>query len=199
MQSRLAATATRSSWVFSLANNQALRRGFASAAAGRTADPAIHSGEGQENVVDADTEKQETEHKPSKETGPFAPPRTPYATSLEEVSCAGLDGTPWPEDNEQEQSDRERQVEDDKEYYKHRKASPLSEIEVADTRKPITRETDALGYGVDIEAIGWRPEQLDTAEEALRRAIEIFRQNAMRGDPDAPHSRVLREVRGEWF
>jgi hypothetical protein len=179
-------------------------------------------------VVDADTEKQETEHKPSKETGPFAPPRTPYgssprlefnvlnqpldpiiqqerrhchaaATSLEEVSCAGLDGTPWPEDNVQEQSDRERQVEDDKEYYKHRKASPLSEIEVADTRKPITRETDALGYGVDIEAIGWRPEQLDTAEEALRRAIEIFRQNAMRGDPDAPHSRVLRELRGEWF
>ncbi|GMY17025.1 hypothetical protein FCV25MIE_12264 [Fagus crenata] len=81
MQSRLAATATRSSWVFSLANNQALRRGFAPAAAGRTADPAIHSGEGQESVADADTERQETEHKPRKETGPFAPPRTPYGSS----------------------------------------------------------------------------------------------------------------------
>ena len=44
MQSRLAATATRSSWVFSLANNQALRRGFASASAGREveAGPAVH-------------------------------------------------------------------------------------------------------------------------------------------------------------
>ncbi|KAK9983831.1 hypothetical protein SO802_033356 [Lithocarpus litseifolius] len=250
MQSRLAGTATRWSWVLSQANNkQALRRGLASALAGRTADPAIHSGEveagpavhyrkpeGQENVVDADTENQEIELKPSKETGPLVPPGTPYgygspsrlestglsqasnpitqqkrsrshghATSLVEVSCAGLDGTPWPEEVEKEQSDRERQAEDDREYYKHHKASPLSEIKMVDTRKPITRVTDGtadaskfeVGGGGDV--IGWRPEQLDTAEEALKRAVQIWRQNAMRGDPDLPHGRVLRELRGEWF
>ena len=46
MQSRLAGTATRWSLVLSQANNkQPLRRGLASASAGRTADPAIHSGE----------------------------------------------------------------------------------------------------------------------------------------------------------
>ncbi|KAK7846783.1 uncharacterized protein LOC112034947 [Quercus suber] len=244
MQSRLAGTATRWPWVLSQANKkQALRRGLASASAGRTADPAIHSGEveagpavhyrkpeGQGNVVDADTENQEIELKRSKETGPLVPPGTPYsygspprlestglsqasnpitqqkrshATSLEEVSCAGLDGTPWPEEIEKEQSDRERQAEDDTEYYKHRKASPLSEIKMVDTRKPITRVTDgtadASKFEVGGDVIGWRPEQLDTAEEALKRAVQIWRQNAMRGDPDLPHGRVLRELRGEWF
>ncbi|KAL4603461.1 hypothetical protein ACB092_10G126000 [Castanea dentata] len=246
MQSRLAGTATRWSWVLAQANNkQALRRGLASALAGRTADPpnAIHSGEveagpahavhyrkpeGQGNVVDADTENQEIELKPSKETGPLVPPGTPYgspprlestglsqasnpitqqkrshshshATSLEKVSCAGLDGTPWPEEIEKEQSDRERQAEDDREYYKHHKASPLSEIKMVDTRKPITRVTDASKFEVGGDVIGWRPEQLDTAEEALLRAVRIWRQNAMRGDPDLPHGRVLRELRGEWF
>ena len=177
--------------------------------------------------MDADTENhQEIELKPSKETGPLVPPGTPYsygspprlestglsqasnpitqqkrshATSLEEVSCAGLDGTPWPEEKEKEQSDRERQAEDDREYYKHHKASPLSEIKMVDTRKPITRVTDASKFEVGGEVIGWRPEQLDTAEEALKRAVQIWRQNAMRGDPDLPHGRVLRELRGEWF
>lgn len=173
-----------------------------------------------------DTGKQETEHKPRTETGPLKPPRIPYASStrlestgglnppsdpiiqqkrrhatssLEEVSCcAGLEGTPWPKDKEEEQRDRE--------YYKHHKASPLSEIKLVDTRKPITRATDGTAdadgdgdEGLASDVIGWRPEQLDTAEEALRRAAEIFRQNAMRGDPDLPHSMVLRELRGEWF
>lgn len=174
--------------------------------------------------MDADTENQET--------GPLVPPGTPYgslprlesaglsqasnpitqqkrshshshATSLEKVSCAGLDGTPWPEEIEKKQSDRERQAEDDREYYKHHKASPLSEIKMVDMRKPITRLTDgtanASKFEVGGDVIGWRPEQLDTAEEALLRAVRIWRQNAMRGDPDLPHGRVLRELRGEWF
>lgn len=119
--------------------------------------------------------------------------------SLEEVSCVGLDGTPWPKDkDEEEERIREEQKEDNRDYYKHHKASPLSELELADTRKPATRASDSRsGAGGDV--IGWLPEQLDTAEDSLRRATEIWRQNAMRGDPDAPHSRVLRALRGEDF
>ncbi|GLT56233.1 hypothetical protein SLA2020_292930 [Shorea laevis] len=123
---------------------------------------------------------------------------------LEEVSCVGLDGSPWPKDKKEEQKSEREQTLDDRDYYKHHKASPLSGIEVADTRKPITQATDGtaadpLVYGGGRDVMGWRPEQLDTAEEALRRAALIWKQNAMRGDPDSPHGRVLRELRGEWF
>ncbi|KAJ1412582.1 hypothetical protein SESBI_20311 [Sesbania bispinosa] len=117
--------------------------------------------------------------------------------AIEEVSCAGFDGSPWPGD---EDINREEQIEDNREYYKHHKASPLSELEFADTRKPVTRYKDRTadaGRGVDI--IGWLPEQLETADETLNRAAEMWRQKAMRGDPDAPHSRVLRALRGEDF
>jgi len=40
---------------------------------------------------------------------------------------------------------------------------------------------------------------METAEETLMRAAEMWRERAMRGDPDAPHSRVLRALRGEDF
>ncbi|KAM6558905.1 hypothetical protein CsatA_028144 [Cannabis sativa] len=120
--------------------------------------------------------------------------------SLEDTNCAGLDGSPWPNDEGERWSDRAEQEKDDVEYFKHHKASPLSEMEMADTRKPITQATDGTAYhGTSGDVILWRPEQLDTAEEALKRAAEIWRQNAMRGDPDAPHSRVLRALRGEDF
>ncbi|KAB2616343.1 hypothetical protein D8674_022931 [Pyrus ussuriensis x Pyrus communis] len=141
------------------------------------------------------------------------------ATSfLEKVSCVGLDGTPLSIDssNERDMQEKEKSMrdgdrdrkeereEDDREYYKHHKASSLSEVEYADTRKPITRATDGTpdsvsesGAGRDV--VGWRPEQLDTAEEALRRAARIWKENAIRGDPDAPQSRVLRALRGESF
>lgn len=162
-------------------------------------------------------------------TTPFSPPKLPHAQTsrlenpgvsqpvdsynqqkranwtavahvIENVSCAGLDGTPLREQEEKE-SDK---VEEEKEYYKHHKASPLSEIRIADTRKPITRATDGTAYSAEYgpgkDVIGWLPEQLDTAEEALRRATEIWRNNAARGDPETfPHSRILRELRGEWF
>lgn len=122
---------------------------------------------------------------------------------LDSVTCAGFDGSPWPSDDKEgcaERSGRRDHTEDDKDYYKHHKASPLSEIEFADTRKPITRATDGTAdssyYGVP-DIVVWQPEQLDTAEEALLRAARIWRESAMRGDPDAPQSRVLRALRGE--
>jgi hypothetical protein len=123
-------------------------------------------------------------------TGGLNPPSDPIiqqkrrhvTSSLEEVSCcAGLEGTPGLKDKEEEQRvDREEQVEDYREYYNHHKASPLSEIKLVDTRKPITRATDGTAdadehEGLASDVIGWRPEQLDTAEEELRRAAEIFR------------------------
>ncbi|XVE77560.1 hypothetical protein DITRI_Ditri13aG0073100 [Diplodiscus trichospermus] len=128
--------------------------------------------------------------------------RNVSAATLEDVSCVGLDGTPWPESKAKEQSDSKEKVRDNNEYYRHHKAAPLAEIKVADTRKPITRATDGtvaevIQNGRDV--IGWRPEQLDTAEEALQRATRIWKENAMRGIPEAPHSRILRELRGEWF
>lgn len=112
---------------------------------------------------------------------------------IEEVSCAGLDGSPWPEDEN-------KGKEDNKDYYKHNKASPLSEIEFVDSRKPVSRashKTADSGRGIDV--IGWLPEQMLTAEETLLWAAEMWRQRVMRGDPDAPHSRVLRALRGEDF
>ncbi|KAG8389538.1 hypothetical protein BUALT_Bualt02G0239700 [Buddleja alternifolia] len=128
------------------------------------------------------------------------------AAAIDNVSCAEIDISPWPDDEREtkrkEQS--EEQIEDDREYFKHHKASPLSEIEFADTRKPITKATDdtaqndAFGYATG-GVILWRPEQLDTAEDSLHRAAEIFRENAIRGDPDSSHGRVLRQLRGEYW
>ncbi|KAL3725329.1 hypothetical protein ACJRO7_030354 [Eucalyptus globulus] len=173
----------------------------------------------------------EPEHPKARgDSEPFAPPRPPHSTSprlqstpvnnpvepnyqqkrnkapatpLENVSCAGLDGSPWPEGDEENRSrgSRGEADEDDREYFAHHKASPLSEIKFADTRKPITRATDgtadSASYGGAPDVVGWRPEQLDTAEEALIRAARIWKESAMRGDPDAPQSRVLRALRGE--
>ncbi|OMO82050.1 hypothetical protein COLO4_23278 [Corchorus olitorius] len=129
----------------------------------------------------------------------FQQRRSISAEGLNDVSCAGLDGSPWPESKENRQSDRKKQEMDDKEYYSHHKASPLSEIEVADTRKPITRATDGSTAKSGKDVIGWLPEQLDTAEDSLLRANRIWKENAARGIPELPHSRRLRELRGEWF
>ncbi|KAK9280873.1 hypothetical protein L1049_003764 [Liquidambar formosana] len=173
-----------------------------------------------------------TEHKPNKETEPLVPPKFPIspfphlestgvnqpldpivqqkrrqntttppaAAAPQDVPCVGVDGTPLPRDKHEWQ--KEGDYDDDKEYFKHHKASPLSEMEVVDTRKPITQATDCPLGDSDVHnivVIGWRPEQLDTAEEALRRACEIWRRNAMRGDPDSPHGRILRALRGEYW
>lgn len=170
---------------------------------------------------DTNTKFAETE----KEEGIFESPKSPYESSpklrstgvnerldpniqqkrkqgtkaaLEDVSCAGLDGTPWPE--EEKERTKEVQNQDNKEYYRHHKASPISEFEFADTRKPAERVMHGtVDAKQDGDVIGWLPEQLETAEETLLRAAEMWRQRAMRGDPDAPHSRVLRTLRGEDF
>ncbi|XP_076894057.1 uncharacterized protein LOC143546237 [Bidens hawaiensis] len=114
----------------------------------------------------------------------------------EDLTCAGLDGSPWPEE---ETASREEQEEDDKEFFKGHKASPLSKIEVGDTRKPLAKVIDGTsdGYFGGEKVMSWRPEQLDTAEEALLRAMRMFREAAARGVPEYPHSRRLRELRGE--
>ncbi|GFQ08348.1 hypothetical protein PHJA_002978800 [Phtheirospermum japonicum] len=135
---------------------------------------------------------------------PIAQQKRRISAKIGDVGCAAVvDVNPWPEEENEidMKRQREEQQEDNMEYFKHRKASPLSEIEIADTRKPISRATDGtaekgtVGNGF----IVWRPEQMDSAEDSLRRATEIFRWNAMRGDPDSPHGRVLRKLRGEYW
>ncbi|GMP87535.1 hypothetical protein CsSME_00039867 [Camellia sinensis var. sinensis] len=196
------------------------------------ADPAIHSSEASDrsDAEEAITAQKQTEHKHIKENDPFATVKPPYASSpklestgvnqpidpiiqqkrrqtttigrapVEDVSCTGLDGTPWPEE---EKEDRRRQEGEYKEYNSHHKASPLSEIEVVDTRKPITRATDGTAdshadfLNASDEVVLWREEQLDTAEDSLRRAMEMWKQSAIRGIPDSPHGRVLRALRSE--
>ncbi|KAK9756891.1 hypothetical protein RND81_01G127700 [Saponaria officinalis] len=114
-----------------------------------------------------------------------------------EITCIGLDVSPWPDDDETDQKAQKKAQEEDKEYFKDHKASPLSEIEFADSRKPITQATDTnttLG-GI----ILFNDEQNDTAEDSLMRAMEIWKWNKMRGDPDSPHGRVLRQLRGEFW
>lgn len=223
MQSRIASTAkTRFGLVFLSAP-----RRFASAPipTGRTADPAIHSGDPKgidaEEATKAAEAENQTGHKSTKENDPFTPPKTPYASSpnlkntivtppvepetqqkryttpnIDDINCAGLDGTPWPEENDLDwHKQREEQEKDDREYFLHHKASPLSMIEVADTRKPISRASDGYFRGGE-GLVVWLPEQLLSAEETLLRAADMWRERAMMGDPDSPQSRVLRELRG---
>lgn len=168
-----------------------------------------------------DPRQRKEDGRPSRETEPFAPPKPPYAASprLEstgvnqpldpkiqqkrsvttEAICVGVDGTPLTNYEGAEQRGREENEEDYKAYFSHHKASALSEIEMVDTRKPITRATDGTygSYEGDRLVIGWLPEQLETVDDALRRAVEIWKESAMRGDPDSPQSRVLRALRGE--
>nr|VDD16704.1 unnamed protein product [Brassica rapa] len=193
-------------------------------------DPAVYPSdpEGMDDVANPKTAAEEIvdeQPRSSLEEQPLNPPKSPRATahklestpvgrpsepnfqqkrrrsteasppSLDSASCVSLD-----EGEEEERRRRQNETESDKEYYAHHKASPLSEIEFADTRKPITQATDGTAYAAGKDVIGWLPEQIDTAEEALQRATMIFKRNAERGDPETfPHSRILREMRGEWF
>ncbi|XP_047966811.1 uncharacterized protein LOC125211150 [Salvia hispanica] len=224
MQSRFALTAAK--FNRTLFPQQSLRG--CTTTSGRTADPAIHAIE-EEDVYPTDAMQDEKRRRPpkheptSKDNETYTAPKSPIETAAKLESsgvgpmpdpfgqqkrrstCAGIDGSPWPEEEDgvDRKTQREEQERDNKEYYEHHKASPLSEIEVCDTRKPVTQATDgtaqseSVGYDGNWGEGVWRPEQLDTAEEALRRAAEIFRMNAMRGDPDSPHGRVLRQLRGE--
>ncbi|KAJ0978456.1 hypothetical protein J5N97_013930 [Dioscorea zingiberensis] len=96
--------------------------------------------------------------------------------ALDGASCVGWDGAaPGGDWNV-----------DYKEYYEKHKPSPLSEIEMVDTRKPITKAMD----GRQEEGIGAALVE-DTVDAALERAERMFREAAARGDPEAPHSRAL--------
>ncbi|CAN6212706.1 unnamed protein product [Urochloa humidicola] len=81
--------------------------------------------------------------------------------------------------------------EEDREYYRTHKPSPLAELEFADTRKPITRATDGGGGGAD--DVPARVVE-DTADDSLARAEAMFREAASRGNPEWPHSRALAEM-----
>lgn len=83
--------------------------------------------------------------------------------------------------------------EEDREYYRTHKPSPLAEVEFADTRKPITRATDGSAtdrYAADVP--GRMVE--DTVDDSLARAEAMFREAAARGNPEWPHSRALAEM-----
>ncbi|KAM7501184.1 hypothetical protein LguiB_000088 [Lonicera macranthoides] len=227
MQSRFVTTATAFNRLLFF-SNKSMRRGFASASTGRTADPPVHSGPIYDieagGAKKSDLAQEETEHKQR-----LVPPKLPHASSprlehtavnhpvepttqqkrrkssrnvIEEVSCAGLDGSPWPEEDKDNDMEKQRgeHEEDDKEYFKDHKASPLSMIELADTRKPLQKAMDRTPYSGFADygerVVVWRPEQIDTAEEALLRAARIWKERAMSGDPDFPPSRVLRELKG---
>ncbi|KAL8101031.1 uncharacterized protein LOC141682989 [Apium graveolens] len=133
-------------------------------------------------------------------------PTTQQKRSNVTISCTGLDA--WAEEKSDGEMNRretrKEQEEDDKQYFSHRKASPLSEVEIADTRKPVTQATDGTAGGSDIGydaggggVIMFREEQRVGAEETMRRAMEMWRETAARGDPLSPHGRVLRALRGE--
>ncbi|KAJ8619473.1 hypothetical protein MRB53_028002 [Persea americana] len=117
--------------------------------------------------------------------------------AIEEVDCVGWDGAPT--DDQQWRDEEDDYVA----YYKEHRPSPISEIIIAETRKPIRKATDGgvegVEYGAGEELKGWLPEQLDTAEEALLRAERMFWKAKERGDPDSPQSKVLRRLRGEDF
>jgi hypothetical protein len=82
--------------------------------------------------------------------------------------------------------------EEDREYYRTHKPSPLAEVEFADTRKPITRATDGSAADRYADAQGRTVE--DTVDDSLARAEAMFREAAARGNPEWPHSRALAEM-----
>ncbi|KAL5700983.1 hypothetical protein ACHQM5_026369 [Ranunculus cassubicifolius] len=186
----------------------------------RTADPSIHAGEPE--GVDAE---QAVRHKLAQEKeervpdGKNQPPPKPASIAsspkfesseiqspnplkqqkrhyqqkpdFKDVSCGGVDG--FPENG----GDKGMSAEDEnREYYKDHKPSPISEVEFADTRTPMTQATDGSLSNKDVGAAGgiitFTKEQSESAEETLMKSMRIWRESAMRGDPDAPHSRALR-------
>ncbi|CAO2824353.1 unnamed protein product [Amaranthus hypochondriacus] len=168
------------------------------------ADPAIHASDPPPQGGDV-----------GEAPDPLVPPKPPTSTSQRlEHTGVGRPSEPntqqkrrssnraSPSDGaEAHKAQKKAQEEDNKEYFKTHKASPLSELEFVDSRKPITQATDSPTsyYGRDEGVIVWKPEQLDTAEDSLLRAVKIWKWNKMRGDPDSPHGRVLRELRGEYW
>ncbi|XP_072984317.1 uncharacterized protein [Typha latifolia] len=117
--------------------------------------------------------------------------RLSHVAALDDVSCVGADGSSLTRVGASvEEVDDD--VEEYRRYYEDHKPSPLSEIEMADTRKPITRSTDGSASDRAMageEGMGVMAEE--TMDDALARAESMFREKAQRGDPEWPHSRAL--------
>ncbi|KAL1558314.1 hypothetical protein AAHA92_08797 [Salvia divinorum] len=148
---------------------------------GRTADPAVHAVD-EEDVYPTDAMQDEKRRRPpkhgptSKDNETYTPPKSPVETAAKlessgvgpmpdpfgqqkrRSSCAGIDGSPWPEEEDEvdRRAQREEQERDNKEYYGRRSGH---------------------GGGVAAEGRGDVPDEC--------------------GDPDSPHGRVLRQLRGE--
>ncbi|KAH7517010.1 hypothetical protein FEM48_Zijuj09G0016600 [Ziziphus jujuba var. spinosa] len=72
--------------------------------------------------------------------------------------------------------------------------------EAVDARKPTTRSKEEPAYySLAKDVFSWKPEQLDSADGALKRARKLFEESEKRGVPEHPQSKVLRELRGESF
>ncbi|OAY72102.1 hypothetical protein ACMD2_12475 [Ananas comosus] len=104
-----------------------------------------------------------------------------------EASGVGVDGTALRHGRAGGggKEEEEAAVAELREYYKSHKPSPLSGVEVADTRKPITQ---AVSDGPGGEGRGVM------ADDALGRAERMFRAAAERGNPAWPHSQALARV-----
>ncbi|KAF3795717.1 hypothetical protein EJ110_NYTH04392 [Nymphaea thermarum] len=114
---------------------------------------------------------------------------------LDEAVCAGLDGSP-PKGAAESNQEHDENGDEHPDTLLKQKPSPLSEIEFADTRFPISQALDSEVTKEPIEeVVGFTEEQLDTAEEALLRGQRLFDEAKSRGgDPDFPPSRVLRTL-----
>ncbi|KQK14666.2 uncharacterized protein LOC100836087 [Brachypodium distachyon] len=115
--------------------------------------------------------------------------RRRHSSSSSSAAPAGSD--PLGEATAGEEEAEARGVrEEDREYYRTHKPSPLAEVEFADTRKPVTAATDGGAQDrMEHDVPGTMVE--DTADESLARAEEMFREAARRGNPAWPHSRAL--------
>ncbi|OAY68623.1 hypothetical protein ACMD2_23631 [Ananas comosus] len=125
---------------------------------------------------------------------PFAP--LPKLESREvpppaEASGVGVDGTALRHGRAGGggKEEEEAAVAELRECYKSHKPPPLSGVEVADTRKPITQ---AASDGPGGEGRGVMADE--TVDDTLRRAERMFRAAAERGNPAWPHSWALARV-----
>ncbi|WVZ98609.1 hypothetical protein U9M48_044024 [Paspalum notatum var. saurae] len=91
-----------------------------------------------------------------------------------------------------EESAARKVREEDREYYRTQKPSPLAEVEFDDTRKPITRATDGGAAGRYAEVTPGVVE--DRVDDSLARPEAMFMEAASRGNPEWPHSRALAEM-----
>ncbi|XP_020693859.1 uncharacterized protein LOC110107806 [Dendrobium catenatum] len=120
----------------------------------------------------------------------------------DELYCLGWDGRPLRSslgkgDTEwrwREEEEENRETEDYRKYYEKNKPSPLSMVELVDTRKPITRAMDHVDDEKKVFLL-----VRETVDDALRRAEEMWWAAKVRGDPDSPQARALARMLRERY